>query len=82
MRPKTRTIPGAEYDAIAERIYKGVEPIAYKGSAGTAVFIVTGEFEPTQNLAEARWIMTDNPYDMHLLQVDGAGDAILLIPER
>lgn len=77
-RPKTRVMPEAEYEALANKIYRGVAPLTTGWAASTKVFMCDSDFVPTQTLADVRWIMTDNPYDMRLFQVDAAGDAILL----
>jgi hypothetical protein len=42
--------------------------------------MVTGDFEPTQVLADVRFIAYDNSLDDALFQVDDAGDAVLLLP--
>lgn len=79
MKPKTRKIPEREYDALTEMIYKKAQPVIPSPVAGTSVFMLDSDFLTTQSMAEIRWIMTDSPYDTRLFQIDGAGDAILLI---
>lgn len=78
LKVKTRIMDEDEHEALTRKIYCEVPPTAQNGRAGTTVFMLDGDFLPTQNMASIRWIMTDSPYDCHLFQVDGAGDAILL----
>lgn len=78
MKTKTRTLPEAEYNALWDKVVRTVPPVASNGGPFTSVFMATGDFEPTQNLADVRWIATDSQMDRHLFQVDSAGDAILL----
>ena len=83
MKTKRRKMPAEEFYALCEKIHREVPPVCNSGrGAVTNVWMVDGDFMPTQNLAEVRWIMTDNVADVHLFQVDATGDAILLERER
>jgi hypothetical protein len=37
------------------------------------------DFQPTQCMAEIRWMYAENNYGIQMFQVDNAGDAILLV---
>jgi hypothetical protein len=39
------------------------------------------EFQPTQNMAEIRWVYAENNYGYQLFQVDGVGTAVLIVSE-
>lgn len=81
MRTKKRQMNAMAYDALCKKIMDEVQPVAHHGIQGTSVFFATGDGEPTQNMADVRFILTDNPYDCHLFVVDGVGDAILIEKE-
>jgi hypothetical protein len=79
MNPKTRSIPEEEYDALADRIYKS-QPVTKEGSyLGLSVWMLDDDFQPTQCMAEIRWMYAENNYGIQMFQVDNAGDAILLV---
>lgn len=79
-KPKTRKMPEDEYRALVARIYRTVQPLTGDTTASTEdnVWMLDGDWMPTQRTDEVRFIMTDNPYDMRLFIVDNAGDAILI----
>lgn len=75
--PKTRRSQvnmGALVRALA-----ATPPVASSGPTGTRVWLLDDDMQPTQCMAAVRWIMTENPFDYRILQVDGAGDAIVLL---
>jgi hypothetical protein len=76
MKTKKRIVPYEEWNALHDML-RAVSPILQDGSS-TTVWMITGDLEPTQNLAEARWIMTDSQMDARIFQVDGIGDAIFI----
>ena len=81
MKPKTRTIPNEELEALIEKLFE-VKPVYdIDDREGFGFRMVSGDFEPTQNMAEARWVMIDSLDYTLVFQVDGVNDAILLIPE-
>jgi len=77
-KPKTRKMPEDEYRALVARIYRTVQPLTEGWAASTHVWMLDGDWMPTQRTDEVRFIMTDNPYDTRLFIVDNAGDAILI----
>jgi hypothetical protein len=77
-KTKTRKITWDEYEAIFKRIFM-CPRIVGTYSTETSVWMLDDEFQPTQNMASIRWIVTDSYLDVHIFQVDNAGDAILLI---
>ena len=81
MKTQTRKIPEKEYEALVNRIY-GCTRVA-QGSAylGLSVWMLNDEFEPTQNMAEIRWIYAENNYGYQLFQVDGIGIAVQIISD-
>lgn len=80
MKTKTRAIPAKEFWAIVFKLSDEVGSIHIQN--GTQFYMSTGDFERTQSMAEARWILSlGEDEDVTLLQVDGIGDAIVLIPE-
>jgi len=80
-KPKTRKMPKDEYRALVARIYRTVQPLTGDTTASTRVWMLDGDWMPTQRTDEVRFIMTDNPYDMWLFIVDNAGDAVLIEEE-
>ena len=80
-KPKTRKMPEDEYRALVARIYHTVQPLTGDPAASTRVWMLDGDWMPTQRTDEVRFIMTDNPYDMRLFIVDNAGDAVLIEEE-
>lgn len=77
MNPQTRHIPEEEYEALCEKVM-ACAPVIKRRGPFTTLWMVTDDFEPTQNMAAARFIAWDNYMDRALLQVDGAGNAILI----
>ena len=77
MRTKTRRMPEAEYEALFDKLME-VKHVHSNGGPFTSFYMITGDFEPTQNMAETRWMVTNNAWDRLLFQVDQVGDAILL----
>lgn len=77
-KPKTRTVPEEEYEAL---LYKVLDAglVVSAIPACTRFTMVDSDFQVTQNMAEARFIAWDSYMDCGLLQVDGAGDAIVLL---
>ncbi len=82
MTPQTRKVPDIEYEALVNRIEKCPNVVSGSAYLGINVWMTDGEFQPTQNMAEIRWIYVENYYGRELLQVDGAGTAVQLIPEH
>jgi len=80
-KPKTRKMPEDEYRALVARIYHTVQPLTGDPAASTRVWMLDGDWMPTQRTDEVRFIMTDNPYDRWLFIVDNAGDAVLIEEE-
>lgn len=75
---KSRFVPREYWDGLYTRIkdcnFYVSEP------AGTTIYMLDDEFQPTQNMAEVKLIMTDSHMDAHIFQIDGIGDAIFLKP--
>ena len=80
MKTKTRKMSWEERDALQSMI-RAVPPVIRGSGPATSVWMVTGDLEPTQCVDEARWIMTDSQMDCHIVQIDAAGDAIVIVEE-
>lgn len=78
IKKKTRKISETEFDAIYKRIFM-CPRIVGDYPSDTSVWMLDDEFQPTQNMASIRWIMTDSLINYRIFQVDNAGDAIQLI---
>jgi hypothetical protein len=78
MKPKTRTIPRREWFALHMKVMENRAVISAM-HPGTTFVMADSDFQPTQNMADCRFMAWDNQHDAGLMQVDGAGDAIVLI---
>lgn len=77
----TRRVPAVEYHAILRKVIEaGV--IVGNRAPFTLFTMVDGDFIPTQNLNNVRFIAWDNSMDHGVLQVNALGEAILLIPKE
>ena len=81
MKTQTRKIPEQEYEALVNRIYECTRVAQGSAYLGLSVWMLDDEFEPTQNMAEIRWIYAENNYGYQLFQVNGIGTAVLIIRE-
>lgn len=77
-RPMTRTIPREEYYGLMGMITNR-DSMTRKGQYLTNMRMLDDDMQPTQKMAEVRWILADSYMNNCLFQVDNAGNAILLI---
>lgn len=80
MKYKTRKIPDAEYDALFDKIREAHSGIRGEVSTGTHIKAVDSDFQPTQAIADARYLACENMEGYSLIQIDGIGDMITLEP--
>lgn len=81
MKYKTLRKTEREYNSLLHQVLS-VHPNSENGGyLGTQIVAVTGDFEPTQTLADARWLAAGNYYGYSLTMIDGVGDMITIIPE-
>lgn len=81
MKTQTRRISEREYEALVNRIEDCPRLVWGSAYLGLHVWMLDDEFQPTQRMAEVRWIYAENNYGYELFQVDNAGTAVLLTKE-
>lgn len=79
-RPKTRSMPYEEYEALMDRIMSCTAIIRGGAYLGLSWWMLDDDWLPTQSMAEARFMLAENGYGYQLFIVDNAGDAILIEP--
>jgi len=80
MKYKTLKKSSDEYDALVQKVVSS-HPPDLPGRLALQIIAVTGDFEPTQSIADARWLSVKNNYGYSLVMIDGVGDIITIIPE-
>lgn len=79
MNAQYRKIPEEEYEALVHRISRCERVVQGGAYLGLNVWMLNDEFEPTQNMAEVRWVYAENNYGYELFKVDNTGIAVQLI---
>jgi len=73
-KPQYHKIDGDYHEALVDMVRRAVPKVA-DGGVGNTVYMATDDLEPTQNMAEVRWIVIDSMYDATVLRVDNDGIA-------
>ena len=81
MKYKTLTKSAEEYHALLQKVIGCHPGSSNSGYLGLQIVAVTGDFEPTQCIAETRWLACENYYGYSLIMIDNVGDMITIIQE-
>lgn len=83
MKYKTLNKPEIEYRYLLQMVL-AAHPDSSNTNwnvGGGQIVAVTGDFEPTQVIADARWLAVLSYSGSSLIMIDSIGDMITIIPE-
>jgi hypothetical protein len=73
MKLHTQPTDHDERSALGDKIHKALNNVSFDRSFGSNIVALDGDFLPTNNIGEARWLYSTNHYDYAIARINADG---------